>query len=82
MARNFKEKYKSLYDDIKNLQKRQLTSIEARGDDFSSSILKPINDSNLNILTTKTSPNGFVETYCLNEEQAKKLQRIRKTRKF
>ena len=79
---DFKEEYKELYDSVTDLPQRRLETIpgEQRGDDCGSSIGRKFNNSELSLflLSQKTSENGFVEKYCLSDEDAEKLKEIRK----
>lgn len=80
MIIDFVEKYKDLL--VKDSPKKQLETIlgEDRGDDLSSSVFPTFDNSDESFiaLSKRTSENGFVEKYCLSEENAEKLRKIRK----
>ena len=79
---NFKEEYKELYESVKDIPKRRLETIptEQRGDDCGSSIGRRFDNSKLSLflLSQRTAENGFVENYCLSDEDAESLKEIRK----
>lgn len=79
---DFKEKYSKLYESVKDIPKRNLKviSTEERGDDLSCSIYPQFDNSDLSLLllAQNIAPNGFVESYCLDEEELARINKIRK----
>ena len=78
--KNVLEKYKELIDDSQELIRLKSLPSEDRGDDLGSSIMPTFkrNDVSLMLLAQRTSPDGFVETYCLTDEERKRIKAIRK----
>lgn len=78
---NYIEKYKELYEITKDLPVRELKvcKSENRGDDLSTSIYPSFESTNINLflLSQTIAPNGFVEKYCLSEDDVKKINVIR-----
>ena len=79
---DFKDKFKELYDGVKDIPRVQLKIHpgEERGDDCASSIgyRFTASDISLFLLSKKTAEDGFVEKFCLDEIEAKRLKEIRK----
>ena len=74
---NFKERYSDLCSN--HVDKISLKLKESRGDDLGTSIYPEFNNSNLSLflLSLKSSSNGFVESYLLDDESSKKIKVIR-----
>ena len=69
------EEYKELIGE----KQIRLTSIEDRGDDLATSMSKDYkyDDLTLFLLSLKTAPDGFIEKFCLEKDNKKRLKEIR-----
>lgn len=79
---DFKEKYKKLYEETSKYPRVSMSVIptEQRGDDCGTSLLRQFVDTDLSLflLSEVTAYDGFVENYCLDEEQVERIRIIRR----
>ena len=75
---NYVEKYKNLYDSVKDLPVKTLKVFP--GEQRCSSIYPSFDSSNISLflLSQRIAKGGFIESFCLSEEDVEKIRLIRK----